>query len=161
QASVNGAQRTLAQTTLTAPSAGTVAEVNGSVGDTVSGGGSSPNSDSSSPGSGSGSGSGNGSGNGSGSGSGAGKSSTPFILLTAKKLPRQVPFSESAIGKIRRGQPATVTITALPGTELAAHVTSIDTLPTTNSGVTSYNVNFALDQTSRRLRAGMSASAQV
>jgi multidrug efflux pump subunit AcrA (membrane-fusion protein) len=82
-------------------------------------------------------------------------------VLTAKRLTLQVPFSESDIGKIKRGQPATVTITALPGTELAAHVTSIDTLPTTNSGVTSYNVNFALDQTSHRLRAGMSASAEV
>jgi macrolide-specific efflux system membrane fusion protein len=40
-------------------------------------------------------------------------------------------------------------------------VTSIATLPTTNSGVTSYNVTFALDQKSRKLRPGMSASAQV
>jgi multidrug efflux pump subunit AcrA (membrane-fusion protein) len=161
QASVNSAERTLSQTTLTAPSSGTVAELNGSVGDTVSGGGSSPSSDDSSSGSGSGSGGGNGSGNGSGSDSGSGNSSSAFIVLTAKKLTLQVPFSESDIGKIKRGQPATVTITALPGTELAAHVTSIDTLPTTNSGVTSYNVNFALDQTSHRLRSGMSASAEV
>jgi macrolide-specific efflux system membrane fusion protein len=164
QASVDSAERTLSQTTLTAPSSGTVAEVNGSVGDTVSGGGSSPSSDSSSSGSGSGNGNGSNGGNGnndSGSDSGSGGSSTAFIVLTAKKLTLQVPFSESDIGKIKRHQPATVTITALPGTELAAHVTSIDTLPTTNSGVTSYNVNFALDQTSHRLRSGMSASAQV
>jgi macrolide-specific efflux system membrane fusion protein len=72
-----------------------------------------------------------------------------------------VPFSESDIGKIKKHQPATVTITALPGTELAAHVSSIDTLPTTNSGVTSYNVTFTLDQKSSRIRPGMSASAQV
>src|SRR5205807_10177302 len=46
-------------------------------------------------------------------------------------------------------------------TELAAHVTSISTLSTTNSGVVSYDVTFQLDQMSSRLRPGMTASAQV
>jgi macrolide-specific efflux system membrane fusion protein len=170
QASVNSAQRTVDQTTLTAPSSGTVAEVNAGVGDTVSGGGSSSAADSSSGsgsadsgsgGSGSGASSGSG-GSGSSSDSGSSGSTSAFIVLVASSKPTlQVPFSESDIGKIKRHQPATVTITALPGTELAAHVTAIATLPTTNSGVTSYEVTFALDQTSTRLRPGMSASAQV
>lgn len=72
-----------------------------------------------------------------------------------------VPFSESDISKLHVGQPATVTVNAVPGTELAAHVTSIDILPTSNSGVVSYNVTFHLDQTSSRLRPGMTASATV
>jgi macrolide-specific efflux system membrane fusion protein len=72
-----------------------------------------------------------------------------------------VPFSESDIHQVRVGQPATVTVNALPGQKLAAHVTSIDDLPTTSNGVVSYNVDFDLDQSEAGLKPGMTASAQV
>jgi macrolide-specific efflux system membrane fusion protein len=72
-----------------------------------------------------------------------------------------VPFSETDIVKVRVGQPATVTVNAIPGTELAARVSSISILPTSTSGVVSYDTTLTLSQKAAGLRAGMSATAAV
>jgi macrolide-specific efflux system membrane fusion protein len=72
-----------------------------------------------------------------------------------------VPLSESEIGSVRDGQTATVAVEALNGRKLAAHVSEVAILSTSNSGVVSYNVTFALDQTESGLRPGMSATAEV
>jgi hypothetical protein len=72
-----------------------------------------------------------------------------------------VPLSESEVGSVKVGQPATVTIEALKGLKLAAHVSEVAALPTSNSGVVSYDVTFALDQLESGLKAGMSATAEV
>jgi len=72
-----------------------------------------------------------------------------------------VPLSESEVVQVHAGQPATVTVEALAGVKLAAHVVSIATLSTSNSGVVSYPVTFQLDQAASGLKPGMSASAEV
>jgi len=72
-----------------------------------------------------------------------------------------VPMSESSISKVRVGQPAEVMVDALPNEQLAAHVTSISLLPTSSSGVVSYDVTLVLDQLEAGLRDGMSASASI
>jgi hypothetical protein len=72
-----------------------------------------------------------------------------------------VAFSESDISKIKVGQPATVTLDALTGVELAAHVSAISTLGTTSSSVVSYDATLTLDQHDSRVKPGMSASAAV
>ena len=72
-----------------------------------------------------------------------------------------VPLSESEVINVRDGQPATVTIEALEGLKLAAHVVSVATLPTSSSGVVSYDVTFQLDQLESGLKPGMSATAEV
>ncbi|HWD64738.1 MAG TPA: HlyD family efflux transporter periplasmic adaptor subunit [Solirubrobacteraceae bacterium] len=72
-----------------------------------------------------------------------------------------VAFSESDISSIHVGQAATVSIDALSGVELAAHVTTISPLATTSSSVVSYDATLTLDQTTPKVRAGMSASASV
>jgi hypothetical protein len=72
-----------------------------------------------------------------------------------------VPLSESEVIDVRPGQPATVTVEALEGLELAAHVLSVATLPTSTSGVVSYDVTFQLDQLAHGLKPGMSATAEV
>ena len=165
QAAVDKAETALAATTLHAPIGGTVASIGAAVGEQVSGGGSSSASSSaSSSGSGSGSSSGSGgSGSGSGSGSGgSGSGSSAFIVLAdLDALNVVVPFSESDVGKLRVGQPATVSVNALPNQQLAAHVVSIATLPTSSSGVVSYDVTLRLDQLTPGLKSGMTASAQV
>ena len=162
QAAVDKAETALAATTLHAPIGGTVASVGAAVGEQVSGGGSSSASSSASSSGGSGSGSGSGSG-GSGSGSGgSGSGSSAFIVLAdLDALNVVVPFSESDVGKLRVGQPATVSVNALPNQQLSAHVVSIATLPTSSSGVVSYDVTLRLDQLTPGLKAGMTASAQV
>jgi macrolide-specific efflux system membrane fusion protein len=72
-----------------------------------------------------------------------------------------VPFSESDITKVKIGQPATVTLDALAGVELAAHVTSISTIGTSSSSVVSYNATITLGQNDSEVRPGMSASVAV
>jgi macrolide-specific efflux system membrane fusion protein len=72
-----------------------------------------------------------------------------------------VAFSESDITKVNVGQPATVTIDALTGVQLAAHVSAISTVGTTSSGVVSYDATLTLDQTDSQVKPGMSASASV
>jgi macrolide-specific efflux system membrane fusion protein len=72
-----------------------------------------------------------------------------------------VSFSESDITKVKVGQAATVTLDALAGVELAAHVSAISTIGTSSSGVVSYNATITLDQSDARVRPGMSASAAV
>ncbi|MGI8921883.1 MAG: efflux RND transporter periplasmic adaptor subunit [Solirubrobacteraceae bacterium] len=72
-----------------------------------------------------------------------------------------VPLTESDIRNVRTGQPATVSVNALPNVELAGHVASISLLPTTSSGAVSYNVTVQLDQRASGLRTGMTASAQI
>ena len=72
-----------------------------------------------------------------------------------------VAFSESDISKIKVGQPANITLEALSGVELAAHVSAISTLGTSSSGVVSYDATLTLDQRDSRVKPGMSASAAV
>ena len=71
-----------------------------------------------------------------------------------------VAFSESDITKVKVGQPATVTLDALSGVELAGHVSSISTLGTDNDGVVSYDATLTLDQRNSSVRPGMSASGR-
>jgi multidrug efflux pump subunit AcrA (membrane-fusion protein) len=72
-----------------------------------------------------------------------------------------VAFSESDISSVKVGQPATVTLDALPGVELAAHVSSISLIGTTSSSVVSYDATLTLDQNDSQVKPGMSASASV
>ena len=72
-----------------------------------------------------------------------------------------VPLSESEVGHVRVGQIATVTIEALESHKVAAHVSEIAVLSTSNSGVVSYNVTFQLDQPEAGLKPGMNATAEV
>ena len=71
------------------------------------------------------------------------------------------PLSESEIGNVKVGQTATITVEALNGTKLAAHVAEVAILSTSNSGVVSYDVTFELDQMAAGLKPGMSATAEV
>jgi macrolide-specific efflux system membrane fusion protein len=72
-----------------------------------------------------------------------------------------VAFSESDISKVKVGQPATITLDALSGVELGAHVSAISTVGTSSSNVVSYTATLTLDQKDARVKPGMSASAAV
>jgi macrolide-specific efflux system membrane fusion protein len=72
-----------------------------------------------------------------------------------------VAFSESDISKVMVGQAATVTLDALTGVELGAHVSAISTVGTTSNSVVSYNATLTLDQNDSKVKPGMSASASV
>ena len=169
EATVQNAEDALHETHMYAPATGTVVNVaDVSPGDTVSssgatassGSGSSATSGSSST-SGSGSGSTAGSLGGSSSSSSSSSSSGLIEIVNTASMTMTVAFSESDISKIKDGQPATVTLEALSGVELSAHVSSISTLGTSNSGVVSYDATLTLDQRDSRVKPGMSASAAV
>jgi multidrug efflux pump subunit AcrA (membrane-fusion protein) len=168
QLSVTSAEKALAATTLRAPMAGTVTVVNGSVGTTVSGGGSSSSSSSSSSDSSGASVSG---GLGAAStGSTGSSSSTSSAFITLAQISRykmDVSLSESDIGSVKVGQPATVTVNASSGEQFAARVTDIGVLSSSSSSsgasssAVSYPVTLSLDQTGKGLKAGMSATADI
>ncbi|MBV9683655.1 MAG: HlyD family efflux transporter periplasmic adaptor subunit [Solirubrobacterales bacterium] len=81
--------------------------------------------------------------------------------MNTNTLTMTVAFSESDISKVQVGQPATVTLDALAGVELAAHVSQISLVGTASSSVVSYDATLTLDQNDSRVKPGMSASAAV
>jgi multidrug efflux pump subunit AcrA (membrane-fusion protein) len=173
---VQSAEQAVQNTKLYAPEDGTIVSLTGQVGETVSGGGTtkaSPGSGSSSSSSGSGTGAtatGGASTTGASVSSSASKSSSSSsssgssfaILSNLSSMQLLVALSESEIGSVKAGQPATVTIEALSGAKLAAHVSEVALLSTSSSGgAVSYDVTFQLDQLETGLKVGMSATAEV
>lgn len=101
-------------------------------------------------------------GGGLGSTSSSSSSTSGLVeIVNTSKMTMTVAFSESDISKIKVGQPATVTLEALTGVKLSAHVSAISTLGTTSSSVVSYDATLTLDQHDSRVKPGMSASAAV
>ena len=170
---VESDEQAVQSTKLYAPESGTIITLSGEVGETVSASGTTKGataaSSSATGGSAAGAGAGRG---GAGSGAGAsgssssssGSSGAAFAVLGKLGSMRLVVgLSESEIGQVKVGQTATVTIEALSGSKLAAHVIEVATLPTSSSssGVVTYDVTFALDQLEAGLKPGMSATAEV
>jgi hypothetical protein len=78
----------------------------------------------------------------------------------------EVSLSESDINSVKVGQQATVTVNAASGEEVAGKVIDIGVLSSSSSSsgtasAVSYPVTIALTQTTRGLRAGMSATAEI
>jgi macrolide-specific efflux system membrane fusion protein len=116
---------------------------------------------SSSAGGGSGS-SGGSSGSGGSSSSSGSSAANSFITVTGLHgLQIVAPFSETDAARIQLDQSATVSVDALPGQQLAAHVIAIAPTATSSAGVVTYNVTLQLDQTASGLKPGMTGSAQV
>ena len=85
-----------------------------------------------------------------------------MVLAQLHRLKMEVSFSESDIGKVRKGQTATVAVDSMEGTELAGEVTKVSVLPSEgSSSVVEYPATILLTQSAKGLRAGMSASAEV
>jgi multidrug efflux pump subunit AcrA (membrane-fusion protein) len=166
--SVQSAEQDVADTRLVAPSNGTIVSLEGEVGETVSGDGTSRasseagGSSASTGATGSSAGATGSKSSGASSSSASGSSSGAFAVLSdLSSMKLVVPLSESEVGDVKRGQTASVTVEALQGTKLAAHVSEVASLPSSNSGVVSYDVTFQLDQLAPGLKAGMSATAEV
>jgi multidrug efflux pump subunit AcrA (membrane-fusion protein) len=156
QAQANAAQQTVDNTTLVAPADGEVATVSAGVGQTVA---SSGGSSSSSTGS---SGATGGTGTGGSSGTGSSSGSSSFITITSVQNMEVVAgFTEVDAAKIQVKQPATVTVSALPGRSLTGVVGQIDTLQTVVSNVVTYNVTVQLSGTVAGLKPGMTANVVV
>jgi multidrug efflux pump subunit AcrA (membrane-fusion protein) len=166
---VESDEQAVQNTKLYAPESGTIVSLSGQVGETVSGGGTTKGSSTSSS-----SESSSGGTTGAAATTGArsststastnstGSSSSSFAVLSdLSTMKLVVPLSESEIGNVKNGQIATVTVEALSGAKLAAHVSEVALTSTSNSGVVSYDVTFQLDQMEAGLKTGMSATAEV
>jgi macrolide-specific efflux system membrane fusion protein len=70
-------------------------------------------------------------------------------------------FAESDVAKLAVGEPATVTVSALAGAQLAAHVAAINPVASSSSSVVQYTVTFALDRANKQLKPGMTATVAV
>ena len=83
------------------------------------------------------------------------------MLSDLSSMQLVVALSESEIIHVKAGQIATVTVEALEGRKLAAHVSEVAIESTSSSGAVSYDVTFQLDQMESGLKPGMSATAEV
>ncbi len=88
-------------------------------------------------------------------------SSTLFSIVDMTSLRAQVSISEVDISSIALGQPATLTFDALSDKTATGVISNIDTLSTTTSGVTTYNVEITFDQLDETIRPGMSVDASI
>lgn len=96
--------------------------------------------------------------------SNTGSSSDNTALLSVinkTKFSVTVAISEVDIPSIKNGQPAIVTFDAFPDKSFTGSVTNVDSVGTTTSGVTTYNVQVILDNVDESLRPGMSASSSI
>ncbi|GLW68564.1 RND transporter [Kitasatospora phosalacinea] len=162
ETTLTNAKEALAGTTLTATTDGTVASISGKVGDTVPGTGSSGSSSSG----GSAGGSSGGSSSGTKTGTGSGSSSTTpsgFIVLTNPTgMEVTANFSELDSLKLKKGQPATVTLNAQSDTKLEATVLSVSSLPSSSTnGAVQYGATLQITGDTSTLRTGLSATISV
>ncbi|MFI5915422.1 efflux RND transporter periplasmic adaptor subunit [Dactylosporangium sp. NPDC051541] len=145
QANVTSAQTTVNGTVLTAPIAGTVTAVSGAVGS--SSGSSSQGSSSQ--------------GSSSSTSSSASTSSGFVQLADLTKLQVNASFAESDATKLKAGQTANITWSALSGTRATGKVATISPTATTSNNVNSYAVTIALDTLPEGVRLGQSTTAVV
>ena len=87
---------------------------------------------------------------------------TGFIVLTdVSSLQVSAGFSEADAAKLAVGQIASFSYAALTNVNSTGKLVSIDTLPTTTNGATSYKATFSIDGKVDGLKPGMTATATV
>src|SRR6185437_9090282 len=130
------AQNNLDAAVLVAPTGGTIASINGVVGQWISGGPTGTTTTSSTS-----------------------TTTSAFITLTDLSQPLvNASISEADIGKVQPGQKVTFTVTAFPGQTFTGTVTTIVPAGTTTSNVVTYSVLISVDPTNVQLLPGMTAS---
>ncbi|QYC41108.1 Macrolide export protein MacA [Nonomuraea coxensis DSM 45129] len=141
------ARRTVAATVLKAPFGGTVTAVNGSVGANSSGQGSGGQS---------------GGGQGTSASTSTSTAGSGFVeLADTTKLQLVGTFTESDVGKLKKGQSATVTFDALPGVSATGKVTQIEPVASTSNNVVQYPVTVTFTEVPDEVRLGQTATVEV
>jgi multidrug efflux pump subunit AcrA (membrane-fusion protein) len=139
QVTVDQAQTALEDTVLRAPVAGTVAAINGSVGQTASGSSSSSSSTSTST---------------------TSTTTSGFVTLTSTHALEVTTYvAEADIDSVHEGQAATVTLSA-SDTDIKGEVTSVATVQTVTNNVVEYAVTVRLDET-KGVKLGASSEVVI
>ncbi len=139
QTSLDQAKRNIEKGKLIAPFDGAVAAVNYNVGDTVGGSG----------------------GSTSNTGVSVSASGAGVVLADPSTLQVRVTLSEVDVAKIKVGQPAQLTIDALPGNNYTAKVTAIGPVPTVTQGVVNYPVFLSVSNSDSSVKPGMTANLSI
>jgi HlyD family secretion protein len=165
EATVRQAQQDADDTVLRAPVDGTVSAVNGAVGEFLTAGSGTsalaPGSDAAIPGTGSTTGSGA-AAPGASTGSVSRPGGSNFIVLdNIDRFEVVVPFEEADASRIAPNQRVDVRFDAIPDLTRRGTVVSVSPSATSLSGVISYYVTVALNETDPRLRNGQTAQASV
>jgi uncharacterized membrane protein YgcG len=160
---VTSDQKAVKGNVLTASISGVVTLVNGAVGDSVSGSSNSSSGNSSSSGSGasSSSGSGNSSSSASNASSSSASSSAFITIDDLKRLEVVAGFAEADATKIAVRQPATVTLAALPSTEVAGVVATVSPTSVVSNNVVTYDETIMLTNPPAAVLDGMTADVSV
>ncbi|SDS26936.1 efflux RND transporter periplasmic adaptor subunit [Actinoplanes derwentensis] len=148
---VDEAEAGVAGTVLTAPMAGTVTAVSGTLGGSASGSSSSSSS----------SGGGSSTGGGSTSSSSSSSSSGFIEIADLTKMQVSASFAEADATSLKEKQVATVTWNALSGVEQSAKVAAIDPSATTSNSVVTYGVTLTLDKVPTGAKVGQTVSVSV
>jgi macrolide-specific efflux system membrane fusion protein len=138
-AQVEQAQGAVSDTVLRAPIAGTVVEVNGTVGQDAGATGTSSDSTSSTS-----------------------SDTSGFIVISdTKHLQVSANFSETDTATLHIGQRATVTLNAMPDVTIRGRVSAIDETSTTVNQVVNYGVTIDLGDVPKGVRIGQTVVAEV
>ena len=89
---------------------------------------------------------------------------TPVLFLVAKDLTKMqvdTNVSESDIGGITEGKPATFVVDAYPNQVFQGKVIQVRNAPITVQNVVTYNVVIGVDNTDLRLKPGMTANVSI
>ncbi len=84
-----------------------------------------------------------------------------IVLVDLNNLRIEANIDETDIARVQVGQDVSVTLDSLPDLRLRGKVTAIAPNATMQSGVVTYLVHVTLSQTNPRLRAGMTATANI
>lgn len=88
-----------------------------------------------------------------------------IYLPTANAMSAQIKVHESMLNKLEVGQPATITVDALPGETFSGHVTEIAVMPEDggwrNPDLKQYKTGIAIREISPLLRSGMTCKAEI
>lgn len=145
QNAVAAAHKSVDDTVLKAPTAGTIIALNGIVGLGSSAGSASSSSAS-----------------GTGSSSSSGSTSSAFAtIVDLGNLQVKAGFAEADAAKIVPGLAANINFDALPNVTATAKVSSVDYLSTVSSNVVTYNVLLTLDSVPPGVKPGMTSTAGV
>jgi len=101
---------------------------------------------------------------GSGGSSGGGTTGSSGGLITVADLTRlyiSAAIDQADISKVTVGQPAKISLDALPGKEFKGAVTAIDQMAVTNQNVVTYTVHLSVEQLDPAARLGMTADITV
>src|SRR5262249_29773316 len=89
---------------------------------------------------------------------------TPTLFLIAEDLTKMqvdTNVSESDVGRVREGQPASFTVDAYPGKQFHATVSQVRNAPVTVQNVVTYDVVLAVENPDLELKPGMTANVTI